>query len=201
MIHAIYILYILMMIPLSTPISIALFTKTKVIQSNHLLLKCNLKTPSALFTYAQSNKLVDFRFTMAIGIFVSLLFGAAIALYFWIRSKSTYLERRGFLSKEPSFPQGNLKGVGTKFHISHVLKTFYDEFKTKAPVHGLYQFFLKPTYVVTDLDVIKEILIKDFDNFRNRGIYHSENDVLSNHLFSIEDEPWKKMRNNLVSLF
>lgn len=51
------------------------------------------------------------------------------------------------------------------------------------------------------MDVIKEILIKDFDNFRNRGIYHSEEDVLSNHLFSIEDEPWKTMRNNLSPTF
>lgn len=138
---------------------------------------------------------------MAIGVFISLLVGAAIALYFWIRSKWTYLESRGFLSNEPTFPRGNLKGVGTKLHFSDVLKKSYEQFKSKAPVHGLYQFFLRPTFVVTDLDVIKEILIKDFDNFRNRGIYHSEEDVLSNHLFSIEDEPWKTMRNNLSPTF
>lgn len=85
--------------------------------------------------------------------------------------------------------------------MSHVLKQFYEEFKSKAPVHGLYEFFVRPSFVVTDLDVIKEILIKDFDNFRNRGIYHSEDDVLSNHLFLIEDEPWKTMRTNLSPTF
>lgn len=138
---------------------------------------------------------------MAVGVLLSLLFGAAIAIYFWIQSKYTYFERRGFFSKKPIFPQGNLKGVNTEFHVSHVLKKFYEEFKSKAPVHGMYQFLLKPAFIVTDLDVIKDILIKDFDNFRNRGIYHTEYDVLSNHLFIIEDEPWKKMRNNLSPTF
>lgn len=138
---------------------------------------------------------------MAVGVVVSLLFGAAIACYFWIRSKYTYFERRGFLSKKPTFLYGNLKGVNKEFHISHFIKKFYEEFKNKGPVHGLYQVFLRPSFVVTDLDVIKEILIKDFDNFRNRGFYHTEDDVLSNHLFFIEDEPWKKMRTNLTPTF
>lgn len=139
---------------------------------------------------------------MAVGVLITLLLGVCtIAAYFWKRSKSTYFERNGYLSKKPSFPYGNLNGVGTQFHISHVLKQFYEEFKNKAPAHGLYQFLMTPTFVVTDLDVIKEILIKDFDNFRNRGLYHTENDVLSNHLFIIEDEPWKTMRNNLSPTF
>lgn len=138
---------------------------------------------------------------MAVGVFISLLLAAAAAIYYWIRSKYTYFERHGFLSKKPTFPQGNLVGIGKKFHFSHILKQFYDEYKKKAPVHGLYQFLMVPSFVVTDLDVIKDILIKDFDNFRNRGIYHTEDDVLSNHLFLIEDEPWKTMRTNLTPTF
>lgn len=138
---------------------------------------------------------------MGVGVLISLLLGAAVAFYFWIRSRSTYFERLGFLSNKAIFPHGNLKGVGTEFHLSHVLKQCYEKFKNKAPVYGLYQFFISPTFVVTDLDVIKQILIKDFDNFRNRGIFYTEDDVLSNHLFLIEDEPWKKMRYNLSPTF
>ncbi|XP_037040564.1 probable cytochrome P450 6a14 [Bradysia coprophila] len=138
---------------------------------------------------------------MAVGIFISLLFVAAASIYYWISSKYTYFERHGFLSKKPALPHGNLAEVGTKFHLSHVLKQFYEEFKNKAPAHGLYQFLMSPSFVVTDLDVIKDILIKDFDNFRNRGIYHTEDDVLSNHLFIIEDEPWKTMRQSLSPTF
>ncbi len=138
---------------------------------------------------------------MATGVLISLLLGAAATFYYWIRSKYTYFERLGFPSQPPIFPHGNLKGVGTEFHVSKVLKECYEQFKNKAAAHGLYQFFLKPAFIVTDLDVIKEILIKDFDNFRNRGIFFSEHDVLSNHLFLIEDEPWKTMRNNLSPTF
>ncbi|KAJ6633846.1 putative cytochrome P450 6a14, partial [Pseudolycoriella hygida] len=134
-------------------------------------------------------------------IIFTLVVSTIIAFYFWARNRYNYFEERGFLSKTPIFPYGNLKGVGTRFHISRTLKKFYDEFKDQAPVHGIYQMFLNPTFVVTDLNLIKEILIKDFDSFRNRGIYHSEHDVLSNHLFLIEDEPWKTMRNNLSPTF
>lgn len=138
---------------------------------------------------------------MSVGVLISLLFGAAVAFYYWIQSRAGYFERLGFLSKKPTFPHGNLKGVGTELHLSHVLKQCYEEFKNKAPAYGLYQFLMSPTFIVTDLDVIKQILIKDFDNFRNRGIFHSEDDVLSNHLFLIEDEPWKTMRHNLSPTF
>lgn len=138
---------------------------------------------------------------MAIGVLISLLFCLAVTFFYWIRNKSTYFERYGFLHKKPTFPYGNTNGVGTEFHLSRVLKQFYEEFKDKAPAHGMFHMLLSPTFTVTDLDVIKEILIKDFDNFRNRGMYHAEHDVLSNHLFLIEDEPWKTMRNNLSPTF
>ncbi|KAG4073864.1 hypothetical protein HA402_014069 [Bradysia odoriphaga] len=131
----------------------------------------------------------------------NLLFGAAVACWYWIRSKATYFERLGFLSKRPTFPHGNLKGVDTEFHLSHALKQLYEEFKNKSAVHGLYRHLMSPIFVVTDLDVIKDILIKDFDNFRNRGIIKLEHDVLFNHLFSIQDEPWKTMRSNLSPSF
>lgn len=81
------------------------------------------------------------------------------------------------------------------------MKEFYEEFKHKSPVHGLYLYLLEPVFVITDLDLVKMVLIRDFDYFRNRGRYFTKDDVLSNHLFSIEDEPWKTMRNNLTPTF
>lgn len=80
---------------------------------------------------------------------------------------------------EPKFPLGCLKDVGIKVHFSQISKKIYNEYKNKAPAVGLY-FFTSPVLAVTDLDIIKHILVKDFNNFVDRGIYFdAEADPLS----------------------
>lgn len=109
-------------------------------------------------------------------------------LTLWFKKKFSYWEDRGFLFVKPKFPFGSLEGVGYKIHFSQVSRKYYEEYKNKAKAIGLY-FFMAPVAFITDLDTVKDILVKDFSNFHDRGLYvNKKTDPLSGHLFAIEGE-------------
>lgn len=122
-------------------------------------------------------------------------------IYFWIRKKFAYFEDNGFLFVKPEFPLGNLKGVGKDLHLLHRVTEYYKMFKGKAPAFGMF-FATNPVVVITDLEIAKHVLVRDFDAFRNRGLYHNKrDDPLACHLFTIEDAEWKNMRQKLTPTF
>lgn len=56
-----------------------------------------------------------------------------------------------------------------------------------------------PKLMVRDPDLIKRILIKDFDRFRDRGdVTFDENEPITMHLFTASGDFW---RSKLVMLF
>lgn len=52
---------------------------------------------------------------------------------------------------------------------------FYYDLKGKGKFGGIY-FFTNPVAFVTDLDFLKNVLIKDFQYFQDRGMYYNEKD-------------------------
>lgn len=63
-------------------------------------------------------------------------------------------------------------------------------------------FFFDGIYLATDLNFIKNILIKDFQNFNDRNMYvNEENDPLSAHMFSLKGKQWKDLRNKISPTF
>lgn len=123
---------------------------------------------------------------MSLSVFFSLLIIAVIAIVVWIKNKYSYWESRGFEFITPSFPFGNIKGVGYKVHFSQLSREYYNLYKNKVSALGLY-FFTQPVVLLTNLDAVKHVLVKDFNNFHSRGLYvNTEADPLSSHLFAIE---------------
>lgn len=107
---------------------------------------------------------------------------------YWFNKKFSYWENRGFEFVKPDFPFGSLKGVGYKVHFSQITKRFYSDYKDKAKAIGIY-LFTAPAVFVIDLDTVKNVLVKDFSSFHDRGLYvNKEADPLSAHLFAIEGE-------------
>lgn len=59
----------------------------------------------------------------------------------------------------------------------------------------------KPSLVVADPEVLKQILVKDFSNFRNHHIPGKQPARFSRSIFAARDEYWKKIRNMLTPTF
>lgn len=159
---------------------------------------------------------------MGLVILSCLIITVISLVYFWIHKKYSFFENNGFLHEKPEFPFGNLKGVGKNIHIANKFRECYEKFKGEAPLFGLY-FFVNANVVITDLDLVKSVLVKDFDAFHNRGLYSNVVDdpltglfrlliyslkilttstiAITGHLFLLEDEAWKNMRTKLTPTF
>jgi cytochrome P450 family 6 len=120
------------------------------------------------------------------GVLLLLVIGAFTALYFFVRNKLNYWKNRGVAHDEPSFIFGNIDGVGQTIHLAVKIQVIYEKHKIGNRVCGFY-LLQSPRLIVIDPELIRHIVIKDFSNFADRGIYHDpENDVLSGHLFALE---------------
>lgn len=130
------------------------------------------------------------------------LVGVAVALvYHFYKSIYTYWERKGVPHQAPLPLLGNMKGVGTKYHSREILDRLYKQFKGKAPIAGMY-LFIQRVAIILDLDLVKQVLIKDFKTFQNRGVFNNVRDEpLTGHLFSLEGEEWRAMRHKLTPVF
>lgn len=123
------------------------------------------------------------------------------ACYLFIRRRYSYWRRLGVPYIKPIFPFGNLKDVGKKYHSCELLMNFYKENKHRGPFVGIF-FFLSPVVLLTDLNLIKNVMSKDFSVFHERHFYHNErDDPLSAHLFAIDGNKWKRLRSKLTPTF
>jgi cytochrome P450 family 6 len=133
--------------------------------------------------------------------FLYTLIFLLLIIYLFIKHKYRYWKRRNVPYPEPEFIYGNTRGFGKKFYHGELWKKVYENFKTKTPIAGIY-VLIDPCAVVTDLDLVRNILVKDFNVFPNRGQYHNEkDDPISAHLVNIEDDKWRNLRTKLTPTF
>ncbi|EDW00825.1 GH21101 [Drosophila grimshawi] len=130
-----------------------------------------------------------------IGIIVALLIYA-------VRRRYNYWNRRGIPHDVPKFPKGNIGDWPSKRQIGVIFGDYYKKYKnSKSPFAGFLFFFTK-SVVITDMELLKRVLIKDFQNFENRGIFYNEiDDPLSATLFSIEGQKWRHLRHKVTPTF
>ncbi|XP_053695594.1 probable cytochrome P450 6a14 [Sabethes cyaneus] len=135
---------------------------------------------------------------------ISYLTLAAVAVtltVLWIRKRYAYWKERGIAYVKPSFPFGNLSAVGRKEHLSSAMRKCYKQLKGHGPIGGIF-FFINPVALIIDLDLIKSVLVKDFQYFHDRLIYHNEqDDPLTGHLLALEGTKWKNLRAKLTPTF
>lgn len=121
--------------------------------------------------------------------------------YLWIKSRFQFFERLGFPYCKPSIPFGNLDKVGRTEHMCEFLKREYENFKDQGPAFGIFMM-TQPTLVITDPELIKDILVKHFETFHEHGFdVDPANDPLVEHLFFIDGQPWKDLRAKLSPTF
>ncbi|KAH8415081.1 hypothetical protein KR215_002232, partial [Drosophila sulfurigaster] len=135
-------------------------------------------------------------------VFIVLSFLLTFVLNY-LRHCYTYWEQHGIPQLRPHFLFGHFFKLNA-IHTNDLLQETYDAFKGKCKVAGTY-IFTRPIAVVTDLDLAKNILIKDFNNFVNRSDHPLPETVHRNpllgHLFNLHSEEWRGLRTKLSPTF
>lgn len=98
------------------------------------------------------------------------LLGIAGLAYIWVKRRFSYWADRGFLSPPSVFPWGSLKFESNENSCIGI-DGIYKKYKGKVPAVGIF-FFLEPTIVPLDLELYKNIFVRDFASFHDRGFYY-----------------------------
>lgn len=133
--------------------------------------------------------------------FVGLLLFAILPFYVYLKRIYSHWERNGFKSYPGAvFLFGHIKShfMGKQM-MAVIVKKIYDS--TSEPFIGFYAL-LRPILLIRDPKLVRNILIKDFSNFPDRGVYVNEKtDPLSGHLVALPGQRWKHLRSKLTPTF
>lgn len=128
---------------------------------------------------------------------LGLLLVVVILSYVWIKKRFRYWKDRGFMQADNIvFPYGNMKETGQTEHMAETAGRFYKKYKNCGdPIVGFF-LSLSPVILALDLDVIQNMLVKEFSTFHDRGFYFNlKDDPLSGTLFAIEGQDWREARS------
>lgn len=132
---------------------------------------------------------------------ITLLFLLISFVYWYFKRSFSYWKSCNVPHNKPSFPHGNVKGMGKTVSFVQFLKNYYAQFKGTSKMCGLY-FFMRPIGLLLDLDLIKNVLVKDFPTFNDRNFYYNDkDDPLSGHLVALDGKKWKNIRVKLTPTF
>jgi len=95
----------------------------------------------------------------------------SVFLYFYLKFKLVdrkYWEDRSVPYIEPKFILGNTGEANYTKTLAQIFNDIYFKHKDKKYL-GIWTY-VKPTILVFDLELIKNILVKDFSHFHDRGI-------------------------------
>lgn len=157
----------------------------------------------ALFICDRTTELiVQFCFNqMDLVVVLGVVVVATTLICAFLKYKYSYWERKGFKTYPGlNWIVGNFGPVFTqKVHVTQYFADLYSS--TTEPYVGLYGI-LRPMLLVRDPELIRNILVKDFSYFTDRGVYCDEkNDPISAHLFALPGERWKNLRTKLTPTF
>ncbi|KAF7394825.1 hypothetical protein HZH66_007999 [Vespula vulgaris] len=124
-----------------------------------------------------------------------------LLLYYYLISMFYYWKVRGVKGPRPIPLFGNLMDIlFDKTNLSDYLVHLYNSYKDE-PYVGIF-FRSRPILLIKDPQLIKDILIKDFSCFPQRGTTVTKKiDPLTENLIFIEALRWKPLRNKLTPAF
>uniref|UniRef100_A0A182PZ02 Uncharacterized protein n=1 Tax=Anopheles epiroticus TaxID=199890 RepID=A0A182PZ02_9DIPT len=132
-------------------------------------------------------------FVYTLALFAAVIFLALRYIY-------SHWERHGLPHLKPEIPYGNIRTVAEKkesFGIA--INNLYH--RSSDRLLGLYLFF-RPAIMIRDPHLAKRIMVNDFQNFHDRGVYcNEEHDPFSANLFALPGQRWKNLRAKLTPTF
>ncbi|XP_074097092.1 cytochrome P450 6k1-like [Cotesia typhae] len=132
---------------------------------------------------------------------VILLSTLVIIAYLYMTRKFKYWKKRGVAEIPPIPFVGNFGNcLMTKRSGGQWAQDMY-EWSSGLPYMGFYVFD-RPFLLVRDPEIIKNILVKDFNYFNDRFAKASPHDRIGDaNLFFIKNPQWKIVRNNLTPIY
>ncbi|XP_017321382.1 thromboxane-A synthase isoform X1 [Ictalurus punctatus] len=130
-------------------------------------------------------------FSVSLGLFLLFL----VLLYWYAISPYSVLERCGIRHPKPVPFFGNM------------LMFRHDSFKAQKDLINQYgrvcgyYVVRRPTVVVADPDMLKQVMVKDFHKFPNRVLFRMATKPMKNSLIMLRDEQWKRVRSILTPTF
>ncbi|XP_068631949.1 uncharacterized protein [Battus philenor] len=127
---------------------------------------------------------------------------ALVALTLYMRQLYSRFSRHGVKSFKPVPFFGNIMGILTRReHFSDHIESLYKTFQGERFV-GRFEF-TQPVIMLTDLDLIKSVTVKDYENFLDHRVAVDSkiDSVFGRNLFSLKGQEWKDMRSTLSPAF
>nr|CAD7406662.1 unnamed protein product [Timema cristinae] len=132
---------------------------------------------------------------------VLIFSSVCLFLYWYFTSTYNFWKKKGVPFLKPKFFWGNSKNtILRKTSLYDHIIFLYNQFPSKK-MAGIYQI-RNPVLLLRDPDLIRQVLIKDFDSFQDRNFpVNEKTDPLSCHLFALRGEKWRKLRVKLTPTF
>lgn len=133
---------------------------------------------------------------------INLILLSVLSLYYFYYNIFYHWKILGVKQFPFSIMKGNLSETEPTNHIGGLLIFYYNKTKKLGlKFSGLY-FNTKSELLVTDLELIKQILVKDFDYFPNHIHYIEDKDEpIQAHLFNLGESEWRDMRHKVSHMF
>ncbi|CAL7948657.1 unnamed protein product [Xylocopa violacea] len=130
------------------------------------------------------------------------LVAVSIAIYYYVRKNYDLFKKYGIPHIPPSPVLGNMGPLLTK---KQTMKDMMDDIynlDSEAKYVGFYEF-LAPIIVVRDLDLIKAITMKNFEQFPDHRpfINDDSNPLYADMVFTLTGDRWREERNMLSPTF
>lgn len=121
----------------------------------------------------------------------------------YVKRSHSYWSRKNIPHLKPTSIFGNIENpIFPKRGLMMDMKDCYDSLKKRKERFGGVYFFTEPIFMPVDIDLIKNIMSKDFAHFQGHGFTFNEKyDPLAAHLFNLDGEKWRNMRIKLSPTF
>jgi len=134
---------------------------------------------------------------------ISFIAAIFFGLHLQFTRNFNFWQKLGIPYVKPTPFVGNLNDcVLLKTTIGEQLQRTYKE-QSDKPYVGIFSFD-KPSLLIRDLELVKNILMKDFQNFTNRvfSVEEKLDPLLANSLAAVRGQQlWRHLRTNLTPVF
>ena len=133
---------------------------------------------------------------------ISLIIATFLGLYYYFTRNFNFWQKLGIPYVKPTPFVGSLKEcVLMKAGTGEQLQRIYNEHSDK-PYVGIFSFD-KPSLLIRDPELVKNILVKDFQTFMDRNVSAEEelDPLFANVLSFLRGQLWRHLRTKLTPVF